>query len=126
VRCTHAQPVMSVPVSTCSRICRQRSARKGSQLQAEVRQALATGSAQLTDCALLIALQAILPALCAAVCDEEAGATAQACATVLGSFCPLQRVLDLLKPRMEDWADTPQRQAGALMLLAAVVRWRRW
>jgi hypothetical protein len=67
-------------------------------------------------------VQGILPALCAAVCDEEAGAAAQACATVLGCFCPLQRLLDLLTPPMEDWADTPQRQAGALMLLAAIIR----
>lgn len=46
----------------------------------------------------------------------------QACATVLGCFCPLPRLLDLLTPRMEDWAGLPQRQAGGLRLLAAVLR----
>lgn len=71
---------------------------------------------------LFTAIQVILPALCAAVCDAEAGAAVQACATVLGFFCPLPRLLDLLGPRMEDWADVPQRQAGGLLLLAAVLR----
>lgn len=76
-------------------------------------------------CALLLCLrwQAILPALCAAVLDEEAGAAVCACAAVLGCFCPLERLLDLLTPRMEDWAGEPQRQAGGLTLLTAFMRW---
>jgi hypothetical protein len=67
-------------------------------------------------------LQAILPALCAAVLDEEAGPAVCACATVLGCFCPLERLLDLLTPRMEDWAGEPRRQAGGLTLLTAFLR----
>lgn len=76
-------------------------------------------------CALLLwlHLQAILPALCAAVLDEEAGAAVCACATVLGCFCLLERLLDLLTPRMEDWSGEPRHQAGGLTLLTAFLRW---
>lgn len=66
-------------------------------------------------------LQVILPALCAAVCDADAGATIKGCGTVLGAFCSLPLLLDLLEPRLQDWADVPQRQAGGLLLLAAVL-----
>lgn len=54
-------------------------------------------------------LQVILPALCAAVEDVDAGAAVKGCATVLGCFCSLPQLLDLLAPRLEEWAEAPHR-----------------
>lgn len=71
---------------------------------------------------MLLCMQAILPALCAAVSDADAGVGVQGCAAVLGCFCALPLLLDLLQPRLEEWDGTPQRQAAALRILAAVLR----
>jgi hypothetical protein len=64
----------------------------------------------------------VLPALCSAIGDADAGSAVAHCALVLGCFCGLQRLLEHLAPCLQEWAAEPQRQARALRVLASVLR----
>ncbi|KAF8058324.1 Dnaaf5 [Scenedesmus sp. PABB004] len=67
-------------------------------------------------------LQVLLPALCAAVRDADAGGAVADCAALLGVHCSFGLVLELLAPRVTDGAGDARRQADALLVLAAVLR----
>lgn len=74
-------------------------------------------------CAVLCcAVQVLLPALCSAICDPDAGPAVTDCAALLGCFCDFKLVLELLAPRVLDGSGDAKRQADVLLVLAAAIR----
>jgi hypothetical protein len=71
----------------------------------------------------VLLLQVLLPALCASIRDEDAGAAVADCAALLGCHCSFQLLLELLEPRALDAAAEGKKQADVLLVLAAALRY---